>query len=98
MESLDYRYHVIHTNKGLATYRDGLKGTRGGTGPVRIILSHVDPCIEGTTWLSTTGHAQGTMCFRWVKPTTRGGSVFTVGDPTLPMPMPRVLPRCMRQQ
>ncbi len=56
MESLDYRYHRIHTNKYLAEYEPD--------GSVRIIVAHEDPGLPN--WLETTGHDQGTMCFRWV--------------------------------
>ena len=59
MESLDYRYHRIHTNKHLAHYEPD--------GSVRIVVSHVDPNMPN--WLETTGHDQGTMCFRWVRAT-----------------------------
>ena len=57
MESLDYRYHRIHTNKHLAHYEPD--------GSVRIIVAHRDPGLPN--WLETTGHDQGTMCFRWVR-------------------------------
>lgn len=57
MESLDYRYYQIHTNKHLATYRDD--------GSVRIVVAHEDPGVPN--WIHTTGHESGTMCFRWVK-------------------------------
>ncbi|MCY4128305.1 MAG: DUF1214 domain-containing protein [Gammaproteobacteria bacterium] len=57
MESLDYRYHRIHTNKHLAHYEDD--------GSVRIVVSHVDPGLPN--WLETTGHTSGTMCFRWIR-------------------------------
>lgn len=57
MESLDYRYYKIHTNKHLAKYR--------GDGSVRIVVAHQDPAVEN--WLHTTGHESGTMCFRWIK-------------------------------
>ena len=57
MESLDYRYHRIHTNKHLARYEDD--------GSVRIVVSHVNPGLPN--WLETTGHTSGTMCFRWIR-------------------------------
>ena len=57
MESLDYRYHRIHTNKHLAHYEDD--------GSVRIVVSHSDPGCPN--WLETTGHSSGTMCFRWIR-------------------------------
>ncbi len=57
MESLDYRYFQIHTNKHLANYRND--------GSVRIIVAHQDPGRDN--WIHTTGHESGTMCFRWIK-------------------------------
>lgn len=57
MESLDYRFHRIHTNKHLAHYE--------ADGSVRIVVSHVDPGLPN--WLETTGHTSGTMCFRWIR-------------------------------
>lgn len=67
MESLDYRYFRIHTNKHLAHYE--------ADGSVRIIVAHRDPGLPN--WINTTGHSCGTMCFRWIRaaqhpqPTTR---------------------------
>ena len=57
MESLDYTHHRIHTNKHLAHYE--------ADGSVRILVAHEDPGLPN--WLETTGHDQGTMCFRWVR-------------------------------
>ena len=57
MESLDYRYHTIHTNKRLARYEDD--------GSVRLVVAHRDPGLPN--WLETAGHTSGTMCFRWIK-------------------------------
>jgi hypothetical protein len=57
MESLDYRYHRIHVNKHTARYRDD--------GSVRIVVAHEDPGVPN--WVETAGHAQGTMCFRWIR-------------------------------
>ncbi len=57
MESLDYRFHKIHVNKHTARYRPG--------GSVRIVVAHQDPGCEN--WVDTAGHAQGTMCFRWIR-------------------------------
>ncbi len=57
MESLDYRYHRIHTNKHLAQYEDD--------GSVRLIVAHENPGLPN--WLETAGHTSGTMCFRWVR-------------------------------
>ena len=57
MESLDYRYHTIHTNKHLAHYEED--------GSIRLVVSHVDPGLPN--WLETAGHTTGTMCFRWIR-------------------------------
>ena len=56
MESLDYRYYTIHTNKHLATYRDD--------GSIRLVVAHEDPGVPN--WINTVGHENGTMCFRWI--------------------------------
>ena len=57
MESLDYRYFTIHVNKHSAvTDTDGA---------VRLIVAHEDPGLPN--WITTAGHEQGTMCFRWVR-------------------------------
>ena len=73
MESLDYRYHRIHTNKHLAHYEDD--------GSIRIVVSHADPSLPN--WLETTGHSSGTMCFRWIradKPVQPSTRVVRFGD------------------
>ena len=57
MESLDYRYHDIHTNKHLAQYE--------ADGSVRLVVAHEDPGLPN--WIDTAGHMSGTMCFRWVR-------------------------------
>ena len=57
MESLDYRYHTIHTNKHLAH--------REEDGSIRLVVAHEDPGLPN--WLETAGHTSGTMCFRWVR-------------------------------
>lgn len=57
MESLDYRYHDIHTNKHLAHYE--------GDGSIRLVVAHEDPGLPN--WIDTAGHMSGTMCFRWVR-------------------------------
>ena len=57
MESLDYRYHKIHTNKHLAQYEDD--------GSIRLVVAHEDPGLPN--WIETAGHASGTMCFRWIR-------------------------------
>ena len=56
MESLDYRYHTIHTNKHLAHYEQD--------GSIRLVVAHADPGLPN--WLNTAGHSSGTMCFRWI--------------------------------
>ena len=58
MESLDYVRHPVHTNSHIATYKSD--------GSVMVIVSATDPGIPDATWLSTTGHSEGTMCWRWV--------------------------------
>ena len=63
MESLDYTRHQIHTNKHLATYRPD--------GSVAVIVAHQDPGLADTNWISTVGHQQGTMCWRWVRPDSK---------------------------
>lgn len=60
MESLDYRYFPISINQRSAT----LRGDGNGKS-IRLIVSHTDPGLPN--WLSTCGHDQGTMCFRWVR-------------------------------
>lgn len=54
MESLDYRYHQIHTNNGLAALDDD--------GSVTVTVS---PRRQGKNWLDTAGHSRGTMLWRW---------------------------------
>jgi len=56
MESLDYRYHRITVNKHTATYEPD--------GSVVLYVSHRDPGIGN--WIDTAGHADGTMCWRWI--------------------------------
>jgi hypothetical protein len=34
---------------------------------VRIVVAHEDPGLPN--WIDTVGHAQGTMCFRWIRAT-----------------------------
>ncbi len=57
MESLDYRYFTIHTNKHSAVKR--------ADGSVRLVVAHQDPGLPN--WIQTVGHECGTMCFRWVR-------------------------------
>lgn len=69
LESLDYRYFPVHVNKHTARARPD--------GSVRVVLAHDDPGPAVENWLTTCGHARGTMCWRWVRaeehpqPTTR---------------------------
>ena len=81
MESLDYRYHTVHTNSALARADDD------GSGWYTILVSHEDPNADGIfrgNWIETVGHTCGTMCFRWVAP--------GVGDEALPHPQAEELP------
>ena len=59
MESLDYRYYKIHTNKHLATYE--------ADGSIRIVVAHQDPGAKYPNWLTTAGHSEGGMLFRWTE-------------------------------
>lgn len=65
LESLDYRQDRIHTNSKVATLRPD--------GTLRIVVAHNDPGVPN--WLTTQGHAHGSMCFRWVR---------AEGDPPIP--------------
>ena len=57
MESLDYRYFPVCINQHSAKPRED--------GSYRIIVSHRNP---GTpNWLTTCGHNEGTMCWRWYR-------------------------------
>lgn len=58
MESLDYRFHRIHTNSGIAKI--------DADGTATVIVAHEDP--GHPNWLRTDGHLHGSMCFRWVRP------------------------------
>lgn len=55
MESLEYRYHPIHTNNALCDYNED--------GTVTIVVSDKNPGYGN--WLKTCGHRRGTMLFRW---------------------------------
>jgi hypothetical protein len=57
MESLDYRYFTVHLNKHTAAAEPD--------GSVRLVVAHRDPGLPN--WITTAGHEQGTMCFRWVR-------------------------------
>jgi hypothetical protein len=56
MESIDYRYHRAHVNKHTATYAPD--------GSCTIVIAARDP--GRPNWLDTAGHAEGTLCFRWI--------------------------------
>lgn len=57
MESLDYRYFPICINKHSAkTEKDG---------SLKIVVSH--KLTDNPNWLSTCGHSEGTMCWRWYR-------------------------------
>jgi hypothetical protein len=58
MESLDYRVHRIHTNQHLAKPE--------ADGRVRIVVAHRDPGARFPNWLTTDGHREGGMLFRWI--------------------------------
>lgn len=58
MESLDYRYDRIHLNEHTAHYEED--------GSVRIVLTHEDAGSRWPNRLSTTGHREGGMLFRWI--------------------------------
>jgi hypothetical protein len=75
MESMDYRYQRAHVNKHTAVY--------GADGRCTIVIAGRDPGVPN--WLDTAGHADGTLCFRWI-----GASEIV--DPTARvMPIARVL-------
>jgi len=58
-ESLDYRYHNVHTNH--------LRAQVDARGEVMLVVAQRDPGVPN--WINTTGHRQGTMLFRWTRPT-----------------------------
>ena len=57
MESLDYRYFTDPREQALRRLEPD--------GSVRIVVAHADPGLPN--WITTVGHAEGTMCFRWVR-------------------------------
>jgi len=57
MESLDYRYFNICINKAGARYE--------ADGSVKLVVSHTDP--GHPNWIETSGHFEGTMCWRWYR-------------------------------
>src|SRR5574342_69053 len=58
MESLDYRVQRIHLNQHSAV--------REPDGRVRIVVAHRDPGPRFPNWLTTAGHSEGGMLFRWI--------------------------------
>jgi hypothetical protein len=56
-ESLDYRFERVHINSGQARLRED--------GSFELVVAHQDP--GHPNWISTAGHAHGTMCVRWVR-------------------------------
>jgi len=54
MESLDYRYHTIHTNNGLAELNED-----------RSVTVIVSAKPQSGNWIDTAGHNKGTMLWRW---------------------------------
>lgn len=58
-ESLDYRYYNISVNKHSAVYQDD--------GSVEIVVAHQNPGKKYPNWLTTAGHDQGGMLFRWIE-------------------------------
>lgn len=59
MESLDYRYHRVHTNKHRAALCND--------GSVCIVISAEDPGEAYPNWLDTAGHRCGSMLLRYVE-------------------------------
>ena len=56
MESIDYRYFRAHVNKHTASYAPD--------GSCTVVIARRDP--GRPNWLDTAGHAEGTMCLRWI--------------------------------
>jgi len=59
MESLDYRNYCISVNKHTATYNKD--------GSVTVVVAHQDPGAANPNWLTTEGHSEGGMLWRWVE-------------------------------
>ena len=69
-------HHTVHTNNALARADDN------DAAAYTLLVSADDPNVGGAfrgNWIETTGHACGTMCFRWVAP--------RVDDAALPHPV-----------
>lgn len=58
MESLDWRFFDICTNKETAHYEED--------GSVTIVVAHQDPGSKYPNWLNTCGHDQGGMLARYI--------------------------------
>ena len=58
MESLDYRYFRICINSHSAIKNED--------GSITVIIAHEDP--GHANWIQTSGHREGTMCWRWYRP------------------------------
>jgi hypothetical protein len=72
LESLDYRWRPVATNSG--------KAALDADGGATLVVAHEDPGVPN--WLDTGGHAEGTMCFRWL-----------LADDDPPVPTLRVVKR-----
>lgn len=59
MESLDYRHYPIVYNQDSAV--------PDKNGRVTMVVAHQNPGENYPNWLSTTGHTQGGMLFRWIE-------------------------------
>lgn len=57
MESLDYRWHPVTTNRHTTRYEDD--------GSFRLVVAREDRGFAN--WIDTAGHRRGTMGLRWVK-------------------------------
>lgn len=57
LESFDYRFLPnVATNNA--------KAARNGDGTWTLVVAHEDPGVPN--WLTTAGHSEGAMCFRWL--------------------------------
>jgi hypothetical protein len=64
MESLDYRYHRVHTNSALATRDEMSEKGSSGQPSFTLVIAHEGEersRRKDLNWLSTTGHSCGTM-------------------------------------
>ncbi len=58
MESLDYRYYPVSFNSRSSKFADD--------GSVTLVVAHKDPGNDYPNWISTAGHNEGGMLFRWI--------------------------------